>query len=90
MGEVSAEQIGPFVVEELSKLAEVEQSELTHDAKLEELDVDSLDLVELGQVVEDRYGIQLEREDMKDVSTVGDVIDVIVRRAGSSEEVGVQ
>ena len=90
MAEITAESVGGVVVEELGKLAEVETGDLTPEARLEDLDIDSLDLVELGQVVEERYGIQLEREDMKDVTTVGDVIGVIVSRAGKSEEVGVQ
>ena len=51
-------------------------------ATFEELDIDSLDLVELAQVVEDEYGVVLKGEDMKDLKTVGDAIDLIVERAG--------
>ena len=47
----------------------------------EELDIDSLDLVELAQVVEDEYGVVLKGEDMKELKTVGDAIDLIVSRA---------
>ena len=47
----------------------------------EELDIDSLDLVELAQVVEDDYGVVLKGEDMKELKTVGDAIDLIVSRA---------
>jgi acyl carrier protein len=55
---------------------------LTRDATLEEVDVDSLDLVELTQVVEDAYDIDLENADFKKVKTVGDVIDLVVERVG--------
>jgi acyl carrier protein len=48
---------------------------------VETLDIDSLDLVELAQVVEDEYGVVLKGEDMKDLKTVGDSIDLIVSRA---------
>ena len=55
--------------------------EVSREATFEQLDVDSLDLVELAQVVEDEYGVVLKGEDMKDLKTVGDSIDLIVSRA---------
>ena len=58
-----------------------EENALSRDATFEELDIDSLDLVELAQVVEDEYGVVLKGEDMKDLKTVGDSIDLIVSRA---------
>jgi acyl carrier protein len=55
---------------------------VTRDATLEHIDVDSLDLVELTQVVEETYGIELEGSDLKDVKTVGDVVDLVVAKVG--------
>ena len=55
---------------------------LTREATLEEVDIDSLDLVELTQVVEDEYDIDLENADFKKVKTVGDVIDLVIERVG--------
>ncbi|HEY2637624.1 MAG TPA: phosphopantetheine-binding protein, partial [Solirubrobacteraceae bacterium] len=49
----------------------------------EELDVDSLDLVELAQIADEEYGVELKSEDMKDLKTVGDAIDLIVQRSSS-------
>jgi acyl carrier protein len=60
----------------------VDPSEITRQATFEELDVDSLDLTELSQLVEEKYGVVLTGDDVKDIKTVGDVIDLIVRRAG--------
>jgi acyl carrier protein len=64
-------------------LAEVgaDRSHLSRDASFEELDVDSLDLVELAQVVEDEFGVELKGEDMKDLRTVGQAVDLVVARA---------
>lgn len=56
--------------------------EITREASLESLDLDSLDLVELAQIVEDEFGIALDGESVKDVETAGDVIDLVVARAG--------
>ena len=51
------------------------------DATFEELDIDSLDLVELAQIVEDEYGVVLKGEDMKELKTVGDAVDLIASSA---------
>jgi acyl carrier protein len=53
---------------------------VTRDATLEDIDVDSLDLVELTQVVEETYGIDLDGADFKKIKTVGDVVDLVVAR----------
>lgn len=54
---------------------------VTREATLETLDVDSLDLVELAQVIEDEFGIALKGDDVKDLKTVGEAIDLVVGRA---------
>ena len=57
------------------------EGEITRDATFEALDVDSLDLVELAQIVEDEFGVELDGDAVKDVKTVGDVIDLVVAQA---------
>jgi acyl carrier protein len=59
-----------------------ERDQLSREATLEDLDVDSLDLVELAQIVEDEFGVELRGDDVKDVKTVGEVIDLVVAKAG--------
>jgi len=53
---------------------------VTRDATLEDIDVDSLDLVELTQVVEETYSIDLDGADFKNIKTVGDVVDLVAAR----------
>ncbi len=77
---VTSEQVETRVVETLASFGP-EADQITRTATFEELDVDSLDLVELAQVVEDEYGVVLKGEDMKELKTVGDAIDMIVERA---------
>jgi len=64
-------------------LAEVgaDPEQINRDATFEELDVDSLDVVELAQIVEDEFGVRLEGDDLKGLETVGQVIDLVVERA---------
>jgi acyl carrier protein len=53
---------------------------VSRDATLEDIDVDSLDLVELTQVVEEKYDIDLDGADFKKIKTVGDVVDLVAAR----------
>lgn len=55
---------------------------ITPEASFEALDIDSLDLVELAQIAEDDYGVELKTEDLKRIETVGQAIDLIAERAG--------
>ena len=66
-------------------LAEVgaEEDSISREATFEDLDVDSLDLVEVAQVVEDELGVELRADDVKELRTVGDAIDAIVAKADS-------
>ena len=51
--------------------------DITRDATWESIDVDSLDLAELAQIVEDEHGVKMDGEDMQKIKTVGDAIDFI-------------
>lgn len=67
---------------ELAKIAKViaekmdiPESEITAEKTLEDLKIDSLDMVEIVMDLEDELGVSLE--DMTDVKTVGDVVAYI-------------
>ena len=59
----------------------VEESDITRESTFEELDVDSLDLAELSQIIEDEHGVALKGDDVGRIKTVGDAIDLVVSRA---------
>jgi acyl carrier protein len=77
-----AEEIRNELIDELSQVAGIDKQDIVPGATLEELDIDSLDLVELGQIVEERYGVTLERGDFENVTTVGHALDVMVAKIG--------
>jgi acyl carrier protein len=79
--QVSNENVEKTIYDGLVELG-TERDDLAREATLESLDVDSLDLVELAQIVEDEYGVELKGDDVKDVKTVGEVIDLVVAKAG--------
>ena len=64
-------------------LAEVgaERDQISREATFDSLDVDSLDLVEVSQIIEDEFGVELEGDDIKDLKTVGEVVDLVVARS---------
>jgi acyl carrier protein len=80
MPAVTTEQVEARVVETLASFGP-DADQITRDSTFEELDIDSLDLVELAQIVEDEYGVVLKGEDMKELRTVGDAVDLIVSKA---------
>jgi acyl carrier protein len=56
-------------------------SAIKREATFAELDVDSLDLAELSQIVEDEYGVKFNSSDVENLKTVGDAIDFIVAKS---------
>ena len=54
---------------------------IKREATFAELDVDSLDLAELSQIVEDEYGVTFKSSDVEQLQTVGDAIDFIAARS---------
>ena len=60
---------------------EVDEKKITLKTDfLKDLDVESLDLVDLVTAFEDKYGVEIADKDVKNLHTVGDVIDYIKER----------
>ena len=57
----------------------VESDQVVEDAKFkEDLDADSLDLVELVMGLEERFDISVPEEDLESVATVGQAVDLVL------------
>jgi len=78
--DATSQTITEVVTEELVRLG-AEREEITSESQLTDIDVDSLDLAELAQIVEERYEIKLTGADVTGVRTVGDVVALIESRA---------
>jgi len=74
------DQVEQTITDELAKLGP-EPEEITRDATFEALDVDSLDLVEMAQIIDDEFGVTLTGNDVKDITTVGQLVDLVIGRA---------
>jgi acyl carrier protein len=73
------EAIREVAVEVLS----VEPAVVTEQARFkEDLDADSLDLVELVMGLEERFEIEVPEEDLDGVTTVGQAVDLVLAKVG--------
>jgi acyl carrier protein len=54
----------------------------TLEATWSELDVDSLDLVELVKTLEDEFGVTIHDEELKPIASVGDAVTLVLRLDG--------
>jgi len=78
MASMSKEEImgklKPVIAEQLG----VDESEVTDTASFtEDLNADSLDLVELIMSLEEQFGLQISDEDAEKLTTVGEAVDYI-------------
>jgi acyl carrier protein len=56
----------------------IERDAINDDAKFEEdLDVDSLGVVELLMALEDNFGVKIPDEEAEQITTVGEAVDLV-------------
>lgn len=74
------EEILSEIAEVLAGEFEIPREKITADARLyEDLDLDSIDAVDLVVRIQQRTGIKVVAEDFKAIRTLGDVADVIAK-----------
>ena len=78
---MSDEQFARFqkcAVEVLS----VEEGQVTKEARFaDDLDADSLDLVELVMALEEEFDVTVEEEELEGIETVGQAFDLVVGKS---------
>jgi acyl carrier protein len=79
MSATTTERIESVIVDAVEAFAPDDVT-VTRDSAFAALDIDSLDLVELVQVLDDEFGVKIESADMKELATVGDVVDLVAAR----------
>lgn len=71
------ERVKQVLVEQLG----VDEGEITEEASFQEdLDADSLDLVELIMELEDQFGVKISDDDAQKIQTVGQAVDYVAVR----------
>ncbi|MCP9956114.1 MULTISPECIES: acyl carrier protein [Streptomyces] len=73
--------IEKFVHDALVELG-VDEADIVPDAALDDLEIDSLDMVELAQTIKRDLGIPVKPKDFDGLDTVGQVFELCRERAG--------
>jgi acyl carrier protein len=77
--ETAFDQVKGIIVEQLG----VSPDEVREEASFQEdLNADSLDLVELIMSMEDKFGVKIPDEDAEKILTVSDAVDYVIAHAG--------
>ena len=59
----------------------VESDQVTMEASFaDDLDADSLDLVELVMALEEEFGVSVEEEELENITTIGAAYELITRK----------
>ena len=65
----------------ISDYYEIDPEEITMETSIaDDLDADSLDMVDLTITIEDEFDIVIPDEDVEELRTIADVVDYIERR----------
>lgn len=87
-GPIGADEVFRIIREHLAEILELDESRITMDASFaEDLDADSLALIELVEALEAdigerNEGFRIEDEDLADLKTVRDAVEYMVERVG--------
>jgi acyl carrier protein len=71
------EQVGKRITEALVEFG-ADPEQMKPEATLEELEIDSLDLFELSQILNQEFGLEVNPEDFEGVETLGQAQEILL------------
>ena len=81
---VTVNAICPGALDTSRSVLSVDPDQVTEEARFkEDLDADSLDLVELVMGLEERFDIEVPEDDLEGVTTVGQALDLVLTKVGA-------
>ena len=73
------------LAEIVDEIAGVPADEVTPDKNfVEDLDIDSLSMVEIAVAAQDKFGVEIPDDQLKDLTTVQDVVNFVSKNAEGS------
>jgi acyl carrier protein len=83
---VTRQDVFELVRGRLAELIECEPTDIKLETRLEEdLEADSLDLVELAMALEEELSLEIPDEDLEGIRTVGDAVEFVAERVQIDE-----
>jgi acyl carrier protein len=78
------EDVVETMKEVLSSELNVDQDKVTVDARFkEDLDADSLELVEVVMALEEKFGIEIQDDEVAGLKTVGEAVELVMAKQES-------
>lgn len=71
------EKLFDLAVSILAEQLDIEPEKITMETTFEDLDADSIDLVEMIMALEDNYDVEFPEEDIENFSTIGSLINAL-------------
>ena len=69
----------------VEEIAGVPADEVTPSKSfVDDLDIDSLSMVEIAVAAQDKFGVEIPDNQLKDLTTVQDVVNFVAKNAGDS------
>jgi acyl carrier protein len=82
---LTQEEILAGLSEIIDEIAGVPADEVTPEKTfVDDLDIDSLSMVEIAVAAQDKFGVEIPDDQLKDLKTVQDVIDYVGRSSVSA------
>jgi acyl carrier protein len=73
-----------WVCERFAEVLEIDPSEISRESRFaDDLDADSIDLIEVVNKAEQERGITIAEEQLYDLETVGELVDLLDAQPGS-------
>jgi acyl carrier protein len=74
---ITADDVLSIISEEVP----IDRAKLDPAATLESLDIASLDMISVMFALEDKFGVVIEQDDVRDAKTLRDFIDVVLAKS---------
>ena len=82
---MNEQEILAGIGEIVEEIAGVPADEVTLSKSfVDDLDIDSLSMVEIAVAAQDKFGVEIPDDQLKDLTTVQDVVNYVSKNAGGS------
>jgi acyl carrier protein len=85
------EELIAGIAEIIEEVTGIEPSEVTIEKSfVDDLDIDSLSMVEIAVQTEDKYGVKIPDEDLASLRTVGDAVNYIQKLESENSDLAAE